>query len=121
VCGALEEKREDVTPEVRCTHCGGVPLRPDVVWFGEAIPPTTLKTIYDKLSVADAILVVGTSGTVYPAAGFAVEVRRRGGTVIEINTESPHGHYPRDIFLQGKAGTVLPQLVAQLKSHLQMA
>ena len=71
--------------------------------------------LHERLQVADAILVVGTSGTVYPAAGFAVEVRRRRGAVIEINIDTAHRPYADDIYLHGKAGDLLPAIVAELR------
>lgn len=117
-CSTIADNRNEVTPTTTCTQCGKAPLRPDVVWFGEALPPQIMQKIHETLRNADAILVVGTSGTVYPAAGFAVEVRRRGGKVIEINTEKAYRHYPDDIYLPGKAGEILPALVEILATMM---
>lgn len=113
-CGAVAHNKDEVTPATLCAQCGRTPLRPDVVWFGEALPAPIMQKIHEYLQKADAILVVGTSGTVYPAAGFAIEVRRRGGQVITINTEMAYQHYPKDIYLRGKAGEILPALVETL-------
>jgi len=109
-CKNVFEMRGDVTPETPCPTCSHNKLRPDIVWFGEQLDSRVLDPIYERLKTCDAILVVGTSGSVYPAAGFAVEVRRREGHVIEINVEDTRSHYLNDIFLQGKAGDILPKI-----------
>lgn len=109
-CGAVQEMRDAVEVTTPCPACGEARLRPDIVWFGESLPKDILHAIYDRLRICDAILVVGTSGSVYPAAGFAVEVRRRDGYVIEINVEEGHKPYAHDIYLRGKAGEILPQI-----------
>lgn len=117
-CGAVHEMRGDVTPKTPCVGrslsgvegCGMARLRPDIVWFGESLPKHIMHPIYDRLRVCDAILVVGTSGSVYPAAGFAIEVRRKEGHVIEINIEAGHQPYANDIYLRGKAGEILPKI-----------
>lgn len=113
-CKHVKEHRTEVTPTTPCPACGKIPLRPDVVWFGEALPRAVMDTLHERLQVADTILVVGTSGTVYPAAGFAIEVRRRRGRVIEINTDEAHRPYAEDIYLRGKAGDILPALVQEI-------
>lgn len=113
-CGDITENRGDVLPSTACAACGETGLRPDIVWFGEALPARVLQTIYERLQICDAILVVGTSGSVYPAAGFAVEVRRREGHVIEINVDEGPRPYVNDIYLRGRAGEILPRLAALL-------
>lgn len=114
-CKTVAENRTEITPTTPCPACGKVPLRPDVVWFGEALPRSVMDTLHERLQVADAILVVGTSGTVYPAAGFAIEVRRRRGRVIEINIDAAHRPYADDIYLHGKAGEILPAIVHEIR------
>ncbi len=109
-CGDIAENRGDIFADTPCAACGKPGLRPDIVWFGEAIPAAVLQRIYERLNVCDAILVVGTSGSVYPAAGFAVEVRRREGHVIEINVDENHRPYANDIYLRGAAGAILPRI-----------
>lgn len=117
-CKSVFEMRGDVTPDTPCSGrslsgaegCGAKKLRPDIVWFGEQLPVAVLDKIYERLRVCDAILVVGTSGSVYPAAGFAVEVRRREGQVIEINVDDAHKAYASDIYIKGKAGEILPKI-----------
>lgn len=116
-CSSVHEMRSEVNPTTLCPACGRSPLRPDIVWFGEALPRAVMQTIHERLAIADAILVVGTSGSVYPAAGFAVEVRRRRGHVLEINVDENHRPFAGDIYLHGPAGVLLPQLVAALKKE----
>lgn len=65
-------------------ECGGL-LRPDVVWFGEMLPPGALERAAEEIKVADLLLVIGTSGVVYPAAGL---VALHGGVTIEINPQA---------------------------------
>ncbi len=113
-CGAVHENRADVFADTPCSACDQPRLRPDIVWFGEALPQGILHAIYERLSHYDAVLVVGTSGTVYPAAGFAVEVRRREGHVIEINLDHAPQHYTNDVYLRGRAGDILPRIVERI-------
>ncbi|MGE0801158.1 MAG: NAD-dependent deacetylase, partial [Lautropia sp.] len=69
-----------------CTHCGG-PIRPGVVWFGEALPQAAWRRAEAALETCDALLVVGTSGVVHPAAGLPELARRHGKPVVEINPQ----------------------------------
>jgi NAD-dependent deacetylase len=98
----------------RCERCGSY-VRPDVVWFGELLPPGVFERAADLARACDVMLVVGTSGIVHPAAGLPLTARAAGATVVEVNTE-PSELTPRvDIFLQGPAGERLPQLVSRLE------
>ena len=73
-CEAIHAWREDLGVAHECEACGGPDtLRPHVVWFGEM--PLELDAIYDALAVCNLFLSVGTSGQVYPAAGFVQEIR----------------------------------------------
>ncbi|MCB1688068.1 MAG: hypothetical protein KDI33_06265 [Halioglobus sp.] len=70
----------------RCPQCSAAgKLRPDIVWFGEI--PYHMETILEKLRRCDLFIAVGTSGVVYPAAGFVQEARAAGARTIEINRE----------------------------------
>ena len=83
-CGAGTEWRGDMqttTPCPRCGRCGG--MRPDIVWFGEM--PYHMDAIADALRHADVFAAIGTSGHVYPAAGFVSEARVAGAHTVEIN------------------------------------
>jgi NAD-dependent deacetylase len=95
----------------RC-HCGSA-IRPDVVWFGE-LPAPEIERAYEALKRCDAILVVGTSGTVYPAAGFAEVAKQVGAKVIVVNPE-PTPQIRSDVFLQGPAGEILPAVLRAMK------
>ncbi|WP_297535319.1 NAD-dependent protein deacetylase [Thermococcus sp.] len=94
----------------RCPRCGSI-LRPDVVWFGEALPREALEEAFRLAEKADMVLVVGTSGVVYPAAYIPHIVKERGGKVIEVNVEKSGITPIADVFLRGKAGEILPKLV----------
>lgn len=94
----------------RCPRCGSL-LRPDVVWFGEPLPKEALEKAFNLAERADAVIVVGTSGVVYPAAYIPYIVKERGGRVIEVNVERSGVTPVADVFLRGKAGEVLPKLV----------
>lgn len=85
-CGAVKDWHEDITPELVCGQCGREgSLRPDIVWFGEM--PYHMDEIYDRLSEAALFAAVGTSGKVYPAAGFVREAARWGARTLEFNLE----------------------------------
>jgi len=108
-----EPASDDGKSPPSCPACGAH-LRPDVVWFGEPIPHDELSTANRLVKKCDAILVVGTSALVQPAASLATVARSRGAIVIEINTDttplSEDAHY----VLQGKSGEVLPALLDAL-------
>ncbi len=85
-CEAVLPWREDLSVEVTCPSCGQAgELRPHVVWFGEM--PLGMDMIYDALLRADLSVSIGTSGSVYPAAGFVTEARGNGIRTCEINLE----------------------------------
>ncbi|HNX00659.1 MAG TPA: NAD-dependent deacylase [Candidatus Cloacimonadota bacterium] len=103
-------KEIDLSMKVpECPSCGDF-LRPDVVWFGEI--PYHLPEIEQKLIKTDYLLVVGTSGVVYPAAGFAAIAKMRGAKIIGINLEEPENAHIFNEFYKGKSGDILPELVA---------
>jgi NAD-dependent deacetylase len=98
----------------RCPRCGGL-LRPDVVWFGEALPESEIGRAFLLGRTCDAMLVVGTSGVVQPAASVPVLAARAGALVIDVNPERDDLAVIADIFLRGRGGEVLPRLVAAMK------
>jgi NAD-dependent deacetylase len=99
--------QESLPPE--CSQCGSW-VRPDVVWFGETLPENILNQSYAAAARADVMLIVGTSGVVYPAADIPQEARRNGACLIEINPE-PSALTPMvDVFLEGPSGTILSEL-----------
>jgi len=96
----------------RC-GCGAV-LRPDIVWFGEMLPPAALERTFKASEACDLFLVVGTSALVQPAASLPLMAKRHGATVIEVNPDPTPISDHVDICLQGKAGEILPALLAAL-------
>lgn len=96
----------------RCA-CGSY-LRPDVVWFGEMLDAHQLHRAFAALAGCDVVLVVGTSGMVFPAAGFPFEARDAGARVIEINTEETGITRIADAFIQAGAKDALPALLAAI-------
>jgi NAD-dependent deacetylase len=87
--------------------CGGL-IRPDIVWFGEALPEYTFSKSKEIAETADVIFIIGTSGVVYPAAYIPVWGKQNGAKLIEINiTYSELSNYC-DFTLLGKAGEILP-------------
>jgi NAD-dependent deacetylase len=102
-----------VTPPA-CVHCGGT-IRPGIVWFGESLPMTVWQPATDALEECDALLVVGTSGVVQPAASLPRLVRRRGKPVIEINPAPSEITPIADIHWSATAAEGLPQVVELLK------
>lgn len=93
-----------------CTICGGY-VRPSVVWFGEGLPEDALTQAVDGVETCDLLLVVGTSGLVYPAAQLPQIAKRAGARVIEINPEPGPLSSMADICLRGASGEILPQLL----------
>lgn len=93
-----------------CTCCiPGQRLRPHVVWFGEI--PLGLSRIQQALATCDLFIAVGTSGTVYPAAGFVELAKHHGAQTVEVNLLPPSANSQFQYHLQGKASDVLPQLI----------
>jgi NAD-dependent deacetylase len=105
---------DGVTPP-RCPRCGGL-LRPGVVWFGEALPRAALERAERASSRCQALLSVGTSSLVHPAAGLPVLAKRNGALLIEVNPTATPLTPHVDAVLSGPAGQLLPQLVAELEA-----
>jgi NAD-dependent deacetylase len=107
------EHCEESEPPPVCPSCGS-PLRPDVVWFGEMLPPDALEAASEAARGADVFLSIGTSNLVYPAAALPFEALESGAMLVEVNPENtpltPHA----DFVLRGPAGDVLPRLVREL-------
>jgi NAD-dependent deacetylase len=93
-----------------CAACGALE-RPHIVWFGEALDPEIIGRAALAAARAEVLLVVGTSGVVYPAASLAYECKRNGGFVIVVNLEATEQSADMDLTLLGPSGEVLPQLV----------
>jgi len=109
--GRLVEAWDDGAVPPRCPACGA-PLRPDVVWFGESLPPGAFERAVAAAGDCDALLVIGTSGVVYPAAGLVPLARRAGAAIVVVNTAPPDAPLgPDEWHLTGPAAKVLPALV----------
>jgi NAD-dependent deacetylase len=93
-----------------CPRCEGL-LKSDTVSFGEPIPTDVLNKCAEHSAMSDLVIVAGTSATVYPAAGFALEVKQRGGTLIEVNLYESEITRICDVSLRGGSAHVLPRLV----------
>ena len=97
-----------------CPNCGEQALRPDVVWFGEM--PYDMERIYAALRNADLFVSIGTSGAVYPAAGFVRDAKELGVPTIELNLERSEGSRWFDETRIGPASKLVPQWVQELLS-----
>jgi NAD-dependent deacetylase len=109
--GTVTENRDaplpSIPPECRC----GALLRPDVVWFGEALPTEAIRQAYDAAESCDVMLVVGTSALVQPAASLPMIAKAHGAYVVEVNLEPTPLTPLADESHHGKAGDVLPRLL----------
>ena len=94
----------------RCAQCGSL-VRPAVVWFGEGLPVDTLAAAQAAAHACEVMLVVGTSGQVWPAAGQAGSARRAGAKVIVVNPEATALDDEADALLRGPSASVLPRLL----------
>ena len=94
-----------------CPRCGNL-LRPGVVWFGEPLPLAVLDAAQQAASACDLMLVVGTAGAVYPAAGLAHSARAAGAKVVVVNTAPSELDDVAHAVLRGSASQVLPALLA---------
>ena len=115
LCSACEHRWPAplaMAPGDACPKCGAPAARPDIVWFGEM--PYLMDEIYNHLAEADTFLSIGTSGQVYPAAGFVTEARRCGARTMEFNLEPSAGYDLFDDFRIGPATQTLPAWVAEV-------
>ena len=96
-----------------CPECGGI-IKGDTVMFGEQIPPDVLRVCFEQTERCDCMLVLGTSGTVYPAAEFPLQARRDGAALIEVNTAPTPITDMVDVALRGPSGELLPPIVARV-------
>lgn len=110
-CGLVAENRDvPIACPPACGACCGL-LRPHIVWFGEALEEQGLDRCMAVLASCEALLIVGTSGVVYPAASFAPIAKAAGAFVAEINLD-PTPHSPLvDVSIQGRAMDIVPRLL----------
>lgn len=93
-----------------CVDCGGL-LRPHIVWFGEPLAPEDLECSYAALHRCDILVIIGTSGAVYPAASFAPVAKDHGAFVVELNVEATPISSMVDVSFQGRAKELVPLLL----------
>jgi NAD-dependent deacetylase len=110
-CGAYAETWGDDTESVpKCGSCGEL-LRPDVVWFGEALPRAELESAVLAARACQVFFSIGTSGLVQPAASLAHAAWNNGAVVVEVNAEPTPLTPKADFAFHGKSGEILPELV----------
>lgn len=116
-CGWRWDSAEDHSPTSLCPACqtrGGP--RPDIVWFGEM--PYAMNSIEAALADCDLFVSIGTSGAVYPAAGFVQMAGERGAKTLELNLEPSQGSHQFEQSRLGKAGDIVPLWVDEIMSVL---
>lgn len=111
--GQTLEWKGDLHTSDHC-HCCQIaaPLRPDIVWFGEM--PIGMDKIHDAIVNADLFIAIGTSGNVYPAAGFVHEASLQGAHTVELNLEPSNVENEFEEKRYGKASTLVPEFVAEI-------
>ena len=112
VCGHRWRAPPEMSVGEPCPRCDGPGGRPDVVWFGEI--PYHMDRILDHLADADLFAAIGTSGNVYPAAGFVEEARRAGALTVELNLEPSSVVSSFDETRFGPASEIVPAWVDAL-------
>jgi len=106
-------KMEDLPP--RCSRCSSL-LKPDVVFFGEPIPWEAQVMSLKESKSCSAVLVIGTSAVVYPAASIPMTAKERGAIIIEINMEpTPLTNEISDYLILGSAGEIIPAIIEEVK------
>lgn len=112
-CGDRRPAPVELSTTHVCAACGsGGFLRPDVVWFGEM--PYHMERIQAALEACDLFVSIGTSGNVYPAAGFVAEAARTGARTVELNLEPSEGHTLFDEAIHGRATEIVPTFVERM-------
>jgi NAD-dependent deacetylase len=114
-CGTVSESEADLTPQSVCGQCRAVgELRPNIVWFGEM--PMHMDEIHEALDRCGLFVAIGTSGEVYPAAGFVMHVRRhrRRARTVELNLEPSSNDTLFHEHVYGPATQVVPPYVEKI-------
>jgi NAD-dependent deacetylase len=112
-CGVVIDDPRQLPPgePPLCPGCGQW-LRPDVVWFGEMLDPVVLQRAEDLSAACDVLVVVGTSGAVYPAAGLPDLARAHGATVVIVNPDDSEIDHVAHVLVRDTAARALPRLFA---------
>jgi NAD-dependent deacetylase len=112
-CGDITPRDGDLSVNLGCAACGRIGgMRPHVVWFGET--PLEMDAIYEALAASNLFVSIGTSGSVYPAAGFVRAAREAGIVTMEINLEPSENAEVFDAARYGKASEVVPAWVDEM-------
>jgi NAD-dependent SIR2 family protein deacetylase len=99
---------------VDCLACGGGPLKPDVVFFGETVPRNRVDTCFELVDRARALLVLGSSLTVMSGYRFVIHAAKRGIPVAIVNSGTTRGDAKADLKVDAPLGRVLPELARRL-------
>ncbi len=114
-CQAVTDRGTEALADLPvCDTCGQL-LRPNVVWFEEALPANVWKKSEQAVAACDCFVVIGTSAVVYPAAGLIDLARMEGAAVIEVNVVRSEASGRVDVLLLGPSGSVLPELIKRLE------
>jgi NAD-dependent deacetylase len=113
-CDTRGEWRVTLLDRPACPACGETALRPDIVWFGEM--PYRMDEIETAVARADLFISIGTSGAVYPAAGYVRTARHYGAATLELNLEPSQGSHFFDESRMGAATDLVPAWVAEILS-----
>jgi len=111
-CGARHRWTGTLLDEPPCPTCGEAELRPDIVWFGEM--PYGMDRIFAAIACADLFVSIGTSGAVYPAAGFVQQAKSAGARTLELNLEHSQGSHWFDESRLGAASALVPAWVEEM-------
>ncbi|CAI8053526.1 NAD-dependent protein deacylase, partial [Geodia barretti] len=116
-CGWRRPRAEHAITDVPpvCVECGGI-IKLDTVMFGEPIPRAVLDACFAETQRCDAMLLVGTSGAVNPAAQLPLLARERGASIIEVNPEPTQLTAAAHVVVTGPSGDMLPRIVQALRS-----
>lgn len=111
-CDARHRWTGTLRDDPACPSCGAQALRPDIVWFGEM--PYRMDEIFAALARADLFVSTGTSGAVYPAAGFVQQAKNAGARTLELNLERSQGSAWFDESRLGPASELVPMWVEEV-------
>ena len=111
-CDARHRWEGILSDDPPCPSCGAAALRPDIVWFGEM--PYRMDAIFAAIAAADLFVSIGTSGAVYPAAGFVRQAREHGVQTLELNLERSQGSHWFDETRLGPASELVPEWVGEI-------
>lgn len=102
------DKTAEMPPD--CSYCGDL-VRPGVVWFGEQLPAREIEGAWAASQQCDVMIVVGTSGIVYPAAHLPYVAQDANGTIVDINPEQDALSAMADIYIQGTSSNIVPRIL----------